>query len=208
MTTLPLFPLNAVLFPDGVLGLRVFETRYLDMVTRCMQAQTPFGIALIKKGAEVSVKNKTEVAEPEAIGCVAHIIDWDMPQPGILHLRVQGGQRFEILHTEAAADGLLLGEVEYWEADPEIAIPDEYQPCVALLQRIVLDLERQHQAEEKPLPLVKPYQFNQVAWVANRLCEILTIPNKARQKLMELEEPLVRLSLVNQYLRQHKILED
>jgi Lon protease-like protein len=91
---LPLFPLNAVLFPDGVLPLKVFETRYIDMVRDCMKRESTFGVVLIKSGQEVG-----SAAEPETVGTLAHIIDWDAPQLGVLLLATNGGQRFQILEN-------------------------------------------------------------------------------------------------------------
>src|ERR1700741_533771 len=101
-TWLPLFPLNAVLFPQGVLPLKVFEARYTDMVRDCMKAEMPFGVVLIKAGAEVGA-----VAEPELIGTLAHIKDWDMESLGVLLLRAEGGARFRIVETRALGDKLL-----------------------------------------------------------------------------------------------------
>ena len=83
---LPLFPLKTVLFPGGVLALKVFEARYIDMVRECMKNSAPFGVALIKAGEEVGAP-----AEPENIGSLAYITSWDMPTLGVMMLRTQGG---------------------------------------------------------------------------------------------------------------------
>ena len=45
---LPLFPLQTVLFPDGLLELKIFETRYLDLMSRCMREQAPFGVVALR----------------------------------------------------------------------------------------------------------------------------------------------------------------
>lgn len=202
----PIFPLNAVLFPDGILSLRVFETRYVDMVRDCLRHEQPFGVCLIRSGKETGVP-----ATPETIGCLARITSWDMEQLGVLNIRVRGLQRFQIINSRSDDAGLQHAEIELIEQDEAQSIPATASPCVNLLRRIVGEIEeklrqegREIDANNLPLPL--PYQFDDAAWVANRLCEILQIPLKAKQKLMELEDGEVRLSLVQQYLQQHKVI--
>ncbi len=193
---IPIFPLGTVLFPGGVLPLRVFEARYMDMVRDCMQRQAPFGVCLITRGREVG-----EAADHEDIGCLASIVEWDMEQLGLLQLRTQGTQRFRVLERRVARNGLVSADVQPIADDPLILLPQDYAGCGQLARKLVEDLEQR--ADESGHTMVaKPYQFDSVAWVANRLCEFLPIPMKARQKLMELEEPLVRLSLVHQFLQQ------
>jgi hypothetical protein len=75
---IPLFPLNTVLFPGGVLPLKVFETRYMDMLRECMKHQRQqFGVVLIKSEQEVGA-----AAEPEDFGCLTQIVEWDMQDLG------------------------------------------------------------------------------------------------------------------------------
>ena len=104
---IPIFALHTVLFPRGILPLRVFEARYLDMTRACMRKDTPFGVCLIREGKEVGAP-----ATPEAVGCLAHITDWDMQQLGMLHLKALGGERFRILRTRSNAQGLVTAEAE------------------------------------------------------------------------------------------------
>lgn len=203
---LPIFPLNAVLFPQGILSLRVFETRYVDLVRDCLRNEQPFGICLIRSGKEVGVP-----ATPETIGCLAHITRGDMEHLGVLNIRVYGSQRFRILNLHALENGLQQAETTFIPDDASIDVSATAAPCVNLLRRIVGEIEgrlkkegQEVSPENMPIPI--PYQFNDSAWVANRLCEILQIPLRAKQKLMELEDPLVRLSLVQQYLQQHKVI--
>lgn len=202
----PIFPLNAVLFPEGVLSLRVFETRYVDMVRDCLRDEQPFGICLIRSGKETGAP-----ATPETTGCLARITLWDMEQLGVLNLRVRGLQRFQITSSTSDATGLQHAEIELIAPDAAHSIPATASPCVTLLRRIVGEIEEKLRQEDRPinadnLPLPFPYQFDNAAWVANRLCEILQLPLKAKQKLMELEDGAVRLSLVQQYLQQHKVV--
>lgn len=202
---LPLFPLQTVLFPGGVLPLKVFETRYIDMVRDCMKRETPFGVVLIKAGQEVGA-----AAEPEPVGCLAHITGWDMDQPGVLLLKTRGGERFRILETRKQANERLEAHIEMIEADaPTQSVSDAHVSCAKALKTVVETIEargRAEQGDDFVSPFALPLQFDQSGWVANRWCEILPIPLKARQKLLELEDAPSRLAIVHQYLQQHKIL--
>ena len=206
---LPLFPLNTVLFPAGVLPLRVFEARYMDMVRQCMKTGSPFGVVRITKGGEVGA-----AAATESIGTMAHIAAWDMPQLGLLHLRAIGGDRFRIVHRQVQADGLQVADVEAIEADDDAPLDAEYQPCADLLQRVIADVASQRGEQDgevgdpiSALPFEPPYRLDSSVWVGNRLCEFMPIPLSAKQKLMELRDAGSRLELVHRYLKQHGVLK-
>lgn len=195
-----LFPLNAVLFPGGVMPLRIFEARYMDMVRDCMQKEQSFGVCLIVKGAEVG-----GAADHEPVGCLAKIVDWDMQQLGLLHIRTIGRQRFRMLERRVQKDGLIRADVQPLAADPEVALPENYAACGVLIRRLVQDLEKREDDPGKRM-VAQPYEFDSAAWVSNRLCEFLPIPLRAKHKLMELDDPLVRLSLVHQFLQQRQAI--
>jgi len=206
---LPLFPLNAVLFPGGIVPLRVFETRYMDMVRDCLRDASPFGVCLIARGHEVG-----ETAQPEAVGCVAEIDAWDMPQLGVLHVRARGRERFKIEATSLQANGLLRGSVDLLDPDEDLPIGAAHQPCAELLQRIITDLEAKNAGRpaDQPggpdtMPFMAPYRLDSSVWVGNRLCEVLPIPLKAKQRLMELDDAKTRLDIVAQYLKQHAVIK-
>jgi Lon protease-like protein len=201
---LPLFPLNTVLFPGGVLPLKVFETRYIDMVRECMKNETPFGVVRIKSGQEVG-----SAAEPESVGCLANIMQWDMQDLGVLLLRTEGGERFRILDTRVLDDQRLEARVEMISADVAAEVSDMHLSCARALKLVIEDINikgRAEQGEAFISPFAQPAQLDNTGWVANRWCEILPIPLKARQKLLELENAQSRLAIVHQYLQQHKIL--
>jgi Lon protease-like protein len=201
---LPLFPLNAVLFPDGVLPLKVFETRYIDMVRDCMKREAPFGVVLIKSGREVG-----EAAEPESIGCLAHIVDWDASQLGVLMLRTKGGQRFRILQTRTGGDQHVEAQVAFIAADAAVPPTPPQQPCANMLQLVIEDINAKGRAEQQAefvSPFPETMHLDDAGWVANRWSEILPIPLKARQKLLELDDPQSRLAIIQQYLQQHEII--
>lgn len=200
---LPLFPLNAVLFPDGILPLKVFETRYIDMVRDCMKRNAPFGVVLIKSGQEVG-----GIAEPEETGCLAHIVDWDAPQLGVLLLRTQGGARFRILETRSDKDQCLSARIEMLETISGVLLK-QHQACADTLALVIHDINTKGQMEQGidfDTPFPEALQLHDAGWVANRWSEILPIPMKARQKLLELDDPQSRLTIIHQYLQQHHIV--
>ncbi len=217
LTRVALFPLSVVLFPQGVLPLRVFEARYMDMVRDCMRDQTSFGVCLMAEGKSTSTNGGSPVAAE--VGCLARITAWDMEQLGLLQIRTIGGDRFRLRGSESQPNGLLVGEIDLIEADEDQPVPDEHRPCVELLTRIIEDMRAQlaekrrtgDAADTNPvlaqLPFEEPYQMHSSAWVSNRLCEVLPVPLKAKQKLMELTDAATRLEIVHTYLKQHSVLK-
>jgi len=187
LATIPIFPLGTVLFPSGVLPLRIFERRYLDMVRECSAGNQPFGVCLITRGMEVG-----QPAEHQRIGCTAQIVDFDMEPGGILRLRTVGGERFEVLEEITQPDGLIRGQVRYIPADPVLAVPPELSGCSTLIRRVITDV---CQRETDPLQriLAEPYRPDEAGWAANRLCELLPIAPSLRWQLMILDDPLERL---------------
>ena len=79
---IPLFPLGTVLFPGGPLHLRIFEPRYLDMVSRCLREQSRFGVVAIKEGSEVGA------ATTFTVGTTGEIVDWRQEADGLLGITV------------------------------------------------------------------------------------------------------------------------
>lgn len=187
MRRIPIFPLNSVLFPGGLLPLRVFEARYMDMTRDCLKREAPFGVCLIREGAEVGAP-----AVPEPVGCLAEILEWDMQQLGVLNLKTRGRQRFRILARETDKQGLISAEVEMIPADEKRAIPKEFAACPRLLEMVVADQGKSIFAE--------PHAFDDATWVGYRLTEILPVPLPAKQKLLELTDSLSRLSILQRFL--------
>jgi Lon protease-like protein len=198
-SALPLFPLQSVLFPGGLLSLKVFEARYLDLVSECLRTQRPFGVVALRQGQEV--RREGEAVAFEAVGCLAELIEVDSEQAGILQLRCRGTQRFRITSTRQRDDGLWLAQVDWIDPD-EAVLPSEGFVDSAQALANAIQMLRQR----GPLPFLEPFRFEEAGWIANRWCEILPIPLAARQKLMELEDPQVRLKLVDQFLRSKGII--
>ena len=183
----PIFPLNTVLFPGGLLPLRVFEARYMDMTRDCLKRDEPFGVCLIRQGSEVGAP-----AVPEGVGCLAKIQECDMQQQGILTLKTRGSQRFRILERKTSAQGLISAGVGLIEPDASVAVPEEFSACTRLLEMVVADQGKSVFAE--------PHAFDDAAWVGYRLTEILPVPLLAKQKLLELTDSLARLSILQRFL--------
>lgn len=194
-TSLPIFPLNSVLFPHGKLALRIFEPRYMDMVARCMQEGTTFGVCLIAEGKEVGA-----AAVPHKFGTEARIVDWDMSQPGMLGLTVQGGRRFRLLDHSIDAQQGILGNILWVEEPATPVLTATHKELLPLMQLVLAD------TGEERIP--QPHVLGDASWIGYRYAEILPIPPLARQRLLELEDAELRLTIILAYLREHQLIKD
>ena len=197
LTSLPLFPLGTVLFPGGLLPLRVFEVRYLDMIGKCHKAGAPFGVVSLSQGSEVRVPGGTEAFA--TVGTLATISGLDTPQPGLMVIRAQGEQRFRITSSDQLKHGLWVANVERMAADMAVAVPDDLKSTAQALERLIQSLQQKSQGSGQ-MPVNGPLHLNDCGWVANRWCELLPLPLQLKQRLMELDNPLVRLELVGDVL--------
>jgi Lon protease-like protein len=181
--SIALFPLNIVLFPSGPLPLRIFETRYVDMVRRCMRGEQQFGVALIRQGKEVGP------AETFDVGTLAKIVDFHQLSDGFLGLSCIGEQRFRILSRRVQADGLNVVEVENFPVQPKIALPEQHAHLAELLKTVLPQLGEVYAGIEM--------QLDDAAWVGYRLAEILPIAAAEKQFCLELEDPIQRLDVLS-----------
>ena len=184
---IPLFPLGTILFPGGLLPLKLFEQRYLSMGKNCLRDDTPFGVCGIKEGVEVGAP-----ALPYSIGCIAKIVHWDMPHLGILHIVAQGQQRFRVLSHQLQSDGLNVAEIEVIPNDAPVTLADEFAPCARILKALIEGLGEQH--------FQPPFEFDDATWVGNRLTETLPLPVSVKQQLLEMGDPRARLAQLQQRL--------
>jgi Lon protease-like protein len=191
---LALFPLQSVLFPGAQLQLRVFEPRYLDLVSRCLREKQPFGVVCLRQGSEV--RQSDEPVLLESTGVLAALQEVDAEQAGVLRVKCLGTQRFEIDEPLQQPDGLWTARAWLVDDDPAVAPSEGMLSTVKALANAIGALERKSGS-----PFAKPYRFDDAGWVANRWCELLPISLAAKQKLMELEDPQMRLRLVDEYLR-------
>jgi Lon protease-like protein len=179
VSEIALFPLNTVLFPGGALPLRIFETRYIDMVSRCMKGSQGFGVCLIQEGQE------TGKAKMHRVGTLAEIGDWSRGEDGLLHILTRGAQRFRVQSTRTQADGLNLGEIEMLPEDPLLPVPETQKQLPEILRQVLIQLEAQQDE----------VNYSDAGWVGNRLAEVLPISLQQRQYLLE-AEPLKRLEIL------------
>jgi len=204
LADVPLFPLHTVLFPDGLLPLKIFEARYLDMARDCLREKTPFGVCLLKSGAEVAQPDEPSV--PESIGCLAEIEQCDVETFGMLLIRARGTRRFRLLSHRVEPSGLLVGMAEPLPDD----IPLEggqhlakFGACSEVLERIIATIRER---DPQSVPFAEPFKLDDPTWVSNRLSEVLPIALRARQKLLELPDAGARIDVVHHYMQQHQLL--
>ncbi len=177
---IPLFPLHAVLFPGGPLPLRIFETRYTDMVRRCMREQSVFGVLLIQEGEEAG-----DVASTATIGCSARITDFYPMSDGLLGITCVGERKFEVLRVWRESDGLNQSEIAWLPPEPAIELPERFEHLREAVARALEELGGAYQQVEK--------DFADSAWIGARLTELLPLPLTVKQEMLEIDDPLLRL---------------
>ena len=199
--TIPLFPLGTILFPDGIIPLKIFEARYLDMIKKCFREGTPFGvISIIKNNSFGSDSNDLEPVNQSfsEIGTLAVIEDFDPVQPTVYMTRSVGTQRFKLLSAAQEPDGLWVGQVELLENDPPSPIPSEHQKVANLLHEMIEMIQSQTLIEE---PLFKAATDpNDCGWVANRLAELLPLSLSVKNHLLGQTNPRIRLDLITEII--------
>jgi Lon protease-like protein len=205
LSCLPLFPLGTVLYPGGLLPLRIFEVRYLDMIGKCHKTGAPFGVVALTHGSEVRKPEDGPGGDGFAsevfntVGTLATISSFSVPQPGLMVIRCTGAQRFEISSREKLKHGLWIADVTRLEDDQPIQVPDDLRPAANALGKLIKSLQERAVSPDQ-MPLQPPYRLDDCGWVANRWCELLPMPLELKQRLMELDNPLVRLELVSDIL--------
>lgn len=212
-TTLPLFPLKTVLFPGRLLPLKVFEQRYIDMTKACLKDELPFGVCLITRGEEVvqrvvqpAAQRTTQRDESAAtapvdfarIGTQASIVSWDMPQLGILHLKTEGGTRFQVQSSSVSDDGLVVAQVTPLPPEPATELPEAFAPLASLLELMINRAGRENFSAELAL--------NDASWVGYRLAELLPLPLPIKQTMLEINDSAVRLKVLAQFLKQQGLV--
>ena len=178
----PLFPLRTVLFPDGPLPLRIFETRYLDMVGRCLKQDLGFGVVASMSGVG------TDPDQIQQIGTLARIVDWYQFDDGLLGITAIGETRFLIKDLRRQSDGLNLGRVEFLEPESAMTIPDRFYPLLTLLETMLNELEAQYRYIDK--------RFEDASWVGCRLAELLPLSLDQKQVRLEVSDPVQRLEIL------------
>lgn len=189
----PVFPLRTVLFPGGVLQLRIFEARYMDMAKACLREKSPFGVSLIREGEEVGAP-----AVPHEVGCIARIAEADMEELGILKVRAEGLERFRIVSTAVEPSGLVTAEVESLGEEAVVTGAPGLAECAAWLGKVMSAIDAGRFGAER--------RFDDAGWVSFRLAEVLPLRNDVRQKLLEVTDAAVRLGVLHRFLREQELL--
>jgi hypothetical protein len=189
--SLPLFPLGQVLYPGGLLPLKIFEQRYLEMTKACLRDNTPFGVCQIQEGNEVGAP-----AAHSDIGCIADIIEWDVPHPTLFSLIARGSDRFRVLRTSTASNGLITAEIERLAAP---SMPEQFDTTCREILRMAIEHTGQQPTE--PLELDNP------VWVSYRLAELLPLSGAEKQQLLAEDDTNARLAQLKAAMEYHGIIE-
>ncbi len=183
-----LFPLKSILLPGCVMDLQIFEARYLDMLSRCFKQGESFLIVALESGPETGFGD----VRFNALGCEAHIVDWQQRDNGLLGIRVEGRRRGRIADADVAEDGLVRGEVSWLQEQPDAPLLDEHHDLLVLHEALM-----QH-------PLAEGLGLPDVAGCQQRLSYQLAflLPFSLDQKvgLLNMDKPQDRLSQISDWL--------
>jgi len=191
---IPLFPLGTVLFPDGVIALKIFEARYLDMIKKCLREKTEFGVISIMKDHE----DEDSPLTFSQIGTLAQIEDFDPVQPALYMTKSFGTQRFRLLNSSQNSNGLWVGEVALLDNDPATPIAEEHQGVAKLLNEIISVIQSENLLGDAPFK--KPFKVDDCGWVSNRLAELLLISLAQKNHLLAQTNPRIRLDLITEII--------
>lgn len=194
---LPLFPLKTVLFPGGMLPLRIFEQRYIALAKACVRDERPFGVCLITRGDEVA-HDPAVPPEIALVGTQATITSWDMPELGILHVIAVGGERFQVRSRRVEADGLVVAAASRIPAEPSAALATRFEPLAKLLELVA--------ARVAPHQFPETRAYDDASWVGYRLAEVLPLPLSIKQGMLEINDSDMRLTLLQKFLRQQGLV--
>ena len=185
---IPIFPLSSITFPGGYMPLRIFETRYIDMVKDCVKNNTGFGISLSKP-------NNIDYYD---VGTYCKISDWEQMDDGLLGITIRGKYRYRITNSGAQSDGLIRADIEHMDEPSFVDVPKELMPYSDFLKNILEQYPKFYHDEA-------PKYFTESGWVGSRLAEILPMPLDEKQVILEIEDYLVRLYRIKDYIDSKKV---
>ena len=183
---LPIFPLRTILFPDSKLPLRIFEPRYIDMVSRSMREDSEFGIILSRESTD------PKMFETYDTGTLAKIIDWDQGGDGLLGITTLGTQKFRLKELNKQEDGLNIGSIERIEKEGDYKPLKEFTHLVELLHAILDDVNIYDDDEKR---------FDSASWISYRFAEILPLRIEDKQKCLEIDDPIIRLNFLEPLIK-------
>ncbi len=182
----PIFPLRTILFPGSKLPLRIFEPRYLDMVSHCMRSNIEFGIILSRKVPQPGM------LETYATGTLATIIDWNQGNDGLLGITTLGTNKFELLSMTKQEDGLNVGDIRIVKKEEDFKAPSNFDNMINLLEAILEDVDLYHERDKF---------FESASWVSFRFAEILPLKIEDKQKCLEFDDPILRLNFLEPLIK-------
>lgn len=199
---IPLFPLGTTLFPGGVIALKIFEARYLDMMKRCLRENSPFGVVSILDNKPID-SDASASANFSKVGTLAKLEEFDPIQPALYMTKSYGTQRFHVLNIKQESDGLWMGQIELMDADPAIPLPKEHEKVAALLHEIISIIKREDLLGDEAF--IIPENLDDCGWVSNRLAELLPLPPAQKSHLLAQSNPRIRLDLISEIIEDNDL---
>lgn len=199
---IPLFPLGTTLFPGGVIALKIFEARYLDMMKRCLRENSLFGVVSILDNKAID-SDASALANFSNIGTLAKLEEFDPIQPALYMTKSYGTQRFHVLNIKQEADGLWMGQIELIDADPAIPLPKEHEKVAALLHEIISIIKSEDLLRDNAF--IIPENLDDCGWVSNRLAELLPLPPAQKNHLLAQSNPRIRLDLISEIIEDNDL---
>jgi Lon protease-like protein len=199
---IPLFPLGTTLFPGGVIALKIFEARYLDMMKRCLRENSPFGVVSILDNKAID-SDASALANFSNVGTLARLEEFDPIQPALYMTKSYGTQRFHVLNIKQESDGLWMAQIELIDADPTIPLPKEHEKVAALLHEIISIIKSEHLLGDDAF--IIPENLDDCGWVSNRLAELLPLPPAQKNHLLAQSNPRIRLDLISEIIEDNDL---
>jgi Lon protease-like protein len=200
MTEIPLFPLPLVLFPGGRMDLQIFEARYLDMVKNCMRQNSGFGVVMIVEGEQVLRSRELQLPSISHYGTFCRIVDFDQQPNGLLLITIEGQTKFVVRDQFEQADRLMKATVEFLELEDPTPVPENHEHLVDLLGTLI-----EHEAlKDRKFDI----DFSEAREVGARLAELLPCPNRQKQRLLEMKDPVARLGEIEKLLERIQDVEE
>ena len=191
---IPLFPLQAVLFPGGVVSLPVIEARHLDVIARSTKTDMGIGLVLAEEdGRQLTILGRS-APNIVRVGCLCRVLDFDQDDAGQLKVTLIAERKFKVLNTYEGDDRALFGEVMLLAPEPVIATGPEDESMVVVLEHLL--------SHPGVAPEAKQTGYGHLADLGGRLAELLPLKNAVRQRMLEINDPVTRLNHLEKLLDQ------
>tara|TARA_B100000586_G_scaffold148328_1_gene107741 strand:- start:1236 stop:1856 length:621 start_codon:yes stop_codon:yes gene_type:complete len=190
---IPIFPLKSIVLPGGLFPLRIFERRYIDMITECMKEEEGFCIALTK--TEEPNLYVTDIYE---YGSFVKITDWGQLNDGLLSITVEGKNIVKILKSNLNDSGLLNGTIEHLESEKEYMIPQKYLTLSKFYKKIYPGIKNFINFKEE--------RYADASWIGFRLTECLPLDLPTKANLISINNAIDRLEVIDTII--HKLYKE